>query len=275
MKLKHNKKRNTTFLYEALVKEITKAIVGKDVKKKNALVSLVKEYFAPNTTLRQELDLVKMLCETKHVDIYTAERLIAESQKQYNSLDKRQIFNEQTNVINKINKIAGKQTFNNFVPNYKYLATISQLFSGGPDIKQRVLLERTLIGSMTTKPGKVSKAKEMPHIDKLVFKTVIESFNKKYNGQLLEEQKDLLNKYIVSFGENAVEFKVYVNEELGRLKSEVTSLHTNEVFSEDPELKHKLLEVNETLNKLQTKKVGPPLVEKVMQIQKLVKECSE
>ena len=275
MKLKHNKKRNTTFLYEALVKEITKAIVGKDVKKKNALVSLVKEYFAPNTTLRQELDLVKMLCETKHVDIYTAERLIAESQKQYNSLDKRQIFNEQTNVINKINKIAGKQTFNNFVPNYKYLATISQLFSGGSDIKQRVLLERALIGSMTTKPGKVSKAKEMPHIDKLVFKTVIESFNKKYNGQLLEEQKDLLNKYIVSFGENAVEFKVYVNEELGRLKSEVTSLHTNEVFSEDPELKHKLLEVNETLNKLQTKKVGPPLVEKVMQIQKLVKECSE
>lgn len=275
MKLKHNKKRNTTFLYEALVKEITKAIVGKDVKKKNALVSLVKEYFAPNTTLRQELDLVKMLCETKHVDIYTAERLIAESQKQYNSLDKRQIFNEQTNVINKINKIAGKETFNNFVPNYKYLATISQLFSGGSDIKQRVLLERALIGSMTTKPGKVSKAKEMPHIDKLVFKTVIESFNKKYNGQLLEEQKDLLNKYIVSFGENAVEFKVYVNEELGRLKSEVTSLHTNEVFSEDPELKHKLLEVNETLNKLQTKKVGPPLVEKVMQIQKLVKECSE
>ena len=275
MKLKHNKKRNTAFLYEALVKEITKAIVDKDVKKKNALVSLVKEHFAPNTALRQELDLVKMLCETKHVDIYTAERLIAESQKQYNGLDKKQIFNEQTNVINKINKIAGKQTFNNFVPNYKYLATISQLFSGGPDIKQRVLLERTLIGSMTTKPGKVSKAKEMPHIDKLVFKTVIESFNKKYNGQLLEEQKELLNKYIVSFGENAVEFKVYVNEELGRLKNEVTSLHSSEIFSENLDLKHKLLEVNEALNKLQTKKVGPPLVEKVMQIQKLVKECSE
>ena len=275
MKLKHNKKRNTAFLYEALVKEITKAIVDKDVKKKNALVSLDKEHFAPNTALRQELDLVKMLCETKHVDIYTAERLIAESQKQYNGLDKKQIFNEQTNVINKINKIAGKQTFNNFVPNYKYLATISQLFSGGPDIKQRVLLERTLIGSMTTRPGKVSKAKEMPHIDKLVFKTVIESFNKKYNGQLLEEQKELLNKYIVSFGENAVEFKVYVNEELGRLKNEVTSLHSNEIFSEDLDLKHKLLEVNEALNKLQTKKVGPPLVEKVMQIQKLVKECSE
>tara|TARA_Y100001963_G_C6476784_1_gene307072 strand:- start:167 stop:553 length:387 start_codon:yes stop_codon:yes gene_type:complete len=128
---------------------------------------------------------------------------------------------------------------------------------------------------MTTRPGKVSKAKEMPHIDKLVFKTVIESFNKKYNGQLLEEQKELLNKYIVSFGENAVEFKVYVNEELGRLKNEVTSLHSNEIFSEDLDLKHKLLEVNEALNKLQTKKVGPPLVEKVMQIQKLVKECSE
>ena len=27
MKLKHNKKRNTAFLYEALVKELTKSIV--------------------------------------------------------------------------------------------------------------------------------------------------------------------------------------------------------------------------------------------------------
>ena len=34
MKLKHNKKRNTAFLYEALVKELTKAIVNKDVEGK-------------------------------------------------------------------------------------------------------------------------------------------------------------------------------------------------------------------------------------------------
>ena len=30
MKLKHNKKRNTAFLFEALVRELTKSVVRKD-----------------------------------------------------------------------------------------------------------------------------------------------------------------------------------------------------------------------------------------------------
>ena len=275
MKLKHNKKRNTAFLYEALVKEITKAVMDKDASKKDALVAMGKEHFAPGTALRKELDLVKALCETKHVDLYTAERLVSESKKQYDTLDQRQIFQEQSQVIDKINKTAGKQAFNNFVPNYKYLATISQLFSGQTTVKQRVLLERSLIGAMSTKPGKPNKSKEMPHVDKLVFKTVIENFNKKYGDELLTEQKELLNKYIVSSLGSGVEFKVYMNEEIGRLKDEVTSLHEQEVFSENKDLSDKLSDVKEALNKLQTKKIDTALIEKVMQVQKLVKECSE
>ena len=275
MKLKHNKKRNTAFLYEALVKEITKAVMDKNASKKDALVAMVKEHFAPGTALRKELDLVKALCETKHVDLYTAERLVSESKKQYDTLDQRQIFQEQSQVIDKINKTAGKQAFNNFVPNYKYLATISQLFSGQTTVKQRVLLERSLIGAMSTKPGKPNKSKEMPHVDKLVFKTVIENFNKKYGDELLTEQKELLNKYIVSSLGSGVEFKVYMNEEIGRLKDEVTSLHEQEVFSENKDLSDKLFNVKEALNKLQTKKIDTALIEKVMQVQKLVKECSE
>jgi len=275
MKLKHNKKRNTAFLYEALVKEITKAVINKDVKRKNTLVSMVKEHFAPNTILRVELDLIKSLCETKHVDVYTAERLIAETKKQHNKLDQKKIFEAQSRMINKMNRCAGKQAFNNFVPNYKYLATISQLFSDKVSVKERVLLERALIGAMVAKPGKINKAKEMPHVDKLVFKTVIENFNKKYDGELLKEQKELLGQYIVSFSDNGVEFKVYVNEEIIRLKEQVTSLHENEVFKEDADLINKLNGIKEVLGKFQTKKINPQMIEKIMQVQKLIKECSD
>ena len=275
MKLKHNKKRNTAFLYEALVKEITKAVMDKDVEKKNILIAMVKEHFAPGTALRKELDLVKALCETKHVDVYTAERLVSESKKQYDTLDQKQLFEEQSQVIDKVNKAVGKQAFNNFVPNYKYLATISQLFSGQTTVKQRVLLERALIGAMAAKPGKPNKSKEMPHVDKLVFKTVIENFNKKYGDELLTEQKDLLNKYIVSSLGSGVEFKVYMNEEIGRLKEEVSTLHDKQVFSENKDLGEKLAEVKEALNKLQIRKIDPAMIEKVMQVQKLVKECSD
>ena len=35
MKIKHNKKRNTAFVYEILIKEATVAILKKDTKRRN------------------------------------------------------------------------------------------------------------------------------------------------------------------------------------------------------------------------------------------------
>ena len=275
MKLKHNKKRNTAFLYEALVKELTKAVVNKDTQKKNALVSMLKENFSVGKILQKELELIKTLSETKKADLYTAERLLSESVSRYSTLDSQEIFEAQSRLIEGINKNIGKQVYSNFVPNYKHLATISQLFTQNTSVKEKVLLERTLIAAMTAKEKEQVKAKQMPHVDKLVFKTVIENFNKTYDGELLQEQKDLLNNYIVSFGKNEIEFKVYLNEELGRLKDQVALLKQNEIMLENNDLLRKLDEVKGTLDNFQTKKVNPVMLEKIMQIQKLVKECSE
>jgi CHAD domain-containing protein len=79
----------------------------------------------------------------------------------------------------------------------------------------------------------------------------------------------------VSFSDNGVEFKVYVNEEIIRLKEQVTSLHENEVFKEDADLINKLNGIKEVLGKFQTKKISPQMIEKIMQVQKLIKECSD
>ena len=151
MKLKHNKKRNTAFLYEALVKELTKAVVNKDTQKKNALVSMLKENFSVGKILQKELELIKTLSETKKADLYTAERLLSESVSRYSTLDSQEIFEAQSRLIEGINKSIGKQVYSNFVPNYKHLATISQLFTQNTSVKEKVLLERTLIAAMTAK----------------------------------------------------------------------------------------------------------------------------
>ena len=45
MKIKHNKKRNTAFVYEALIKEATEAIVKNDLEKKQKIVKIIKNYF--------------------------------------------------------------------------------------------------------------------------------------------------------------------------------------------------------------------------------------
>ena len=51
MKMKHNKKRNTAFIFEALIRELTKAIVAKDDDKKKLIVKLVRENFKGSSAL--------------------------------------------------------------------------------------------------------------------------------------------------------------------------------------------------------------------------------
>ena len=58
---KHNKKRNTAFIYETLVREIVKQSVAKNEEKRNLAIQIMKEAFAPRTHLRRELDLYKTL----------------------------------------------------------------------------------------------------------------------------------------------------------------------------------------------------------------------
>ena len=43
-KMNHNKRRNTAFLYEALVRELTKSVVAKDDKRKDAVMAVMKEF---------------------------------------------------------------------------------------------------------------------------------------------------------------------------------------------------------------------------------------
>ena len=60
MRLKHNKKRNTAFLYESLVKEMTKAALQTDETTKKAITSILKEHFHVNSLLHRELSLYKI-----------------------------------------------------------------------------------------------------------------------------------------------------------------------------------------------------------------------
>ena len=78
-KFKHNKKRNSSFLYEALIQELTKAVFEKNVKKQQEVLSMVKESFSKNTLMYKELKLYESLTKTKNVDELTAEKIVNET----------------------------------------------------------------------------------------------------------------------------------------------------------------------------------------------------
>ena len=62
--MKHNKKRNTAFLFEVLSKELTKQILRKDKEKQKVILETLKLFFAKDTVLNKELKLYKYLAES-------------------------------------------------------------------------------------------------------------------------------------------------------------------------------------------------------------------
>ena len=270
-KIKHNKKRNTIFLYEALVRELTKATVEKDQDKRETILSIVKEHFSANTTMGREVRIYKNILETKDTKVTIAEKILSESKIEYSVLDKRQIFTEQSQMISKINKELSKGVFTTFVPNYKNLATLHQVFNNlDLSAKQRVLLEEEALQLMIEGTQGVEK-KELKHIDNLVFKSFVERFNNEYTG-LLEEQKTLLSRFIASGVGEDLEFQIYLNTEIGRLKEEVSSAKDTKEFVEDNEMTEKADQVLGLLETFSQKPLEDGDLKKILKIQELARE---
>ena len=68
MKFKHNKKRNTAFVFESIVREIVKSIIAEDVEKKKIVVSTLKKFFNKDKSSGVELYLeVNIFIKSSHV----------------------------------------------------------------------------------------------------------------------------------------------------------------------------------------------------------------
>ena len=269
-KFKHNKKRNSAFLYEALVQELTKSIVSKNTEEKNKIVKIIKESFGKNSLMYQELKLYRSISETNNVDTLTAEKIINEAKRQHSQINSEKLIEEQVSLVRKIRKTLSQDMFSNFVPNYKSLASIYQIFNNTQKIKSKILLENEMANKMTSK---VIEEKMEP-IDNLVFKSFVKRFNEKYEENLLSEQKEMFSKYILSFSNNGVEFNSFLNEEIGRLKEKINeSLKTEEV-SEDDEMTQKTKEIYELLESYKTKKPDENMILEIAKIQELAREFS-
>ena len=268
MKLRHNKKRNTAFLYEVLIKECTKAIVRKENSKKNKIVSILKEFFSTGKLLKKELDLYNSLLESEGLKEGFSKRFLTEVKKDFDQLDRKAVFNAQTQLIKAINEAVGKEAFANFISNYKSIATVGQYFNSEKTngAKQRILLEDNVLRLMTSKKP---KEKEFKHIDNLTYKTFINKFNETYKHSLRDEQKTLLTCYITSFANNGLDLKVFMNEEIGRLKSLVKENIDQDIYSE------KLGKVLDKLDDFKNKPITEGTVKEVFWIQDLLHEVNK
>ena len=257
------------FVYEALIRELTRAAVEGKTKRKAKLAKTIRESFSRKTILGKELDCYKTLNESKSLSSENAERLIEATKQAYKDLDQKQLFIEQSRLINLINKEFGSYVFSNYVPNYKDLATISKMFNDSTPIKTKVLMERQIVDNMCQEEqASISSDTE---VNDLVVREFTKSFNKEYS-HLLPEQRQFLTHYITSEVDNGVEFKVFLNEELHRI---TTAVKESLVMDEVKNDKDMVVATNEVLSVIQeykNKDLTDEDLKKFMKLQKLVSE---
>ena len=272
MKFKHNKRRNTAFLYEALIRELTKASIRENNEKQQQVVKVLKEFFRKGAILAQELELYKTLYNTTNVKEKQAEKILAEVKKVFFALDHNEIYKQQSRLISKINKGISPKVFNNYVPNYKSIATIAQIFNKKMPIKNKVLLEGQIINKMAY-GATTLKESASPKLNNATLKLFSKKFNSVY-GELLGEQKELLSKFVSSFKDNGLELKMFLNEEIGRLKKELNNSLDEPLIKEDAELQKKTEEVLKLLDNFSGQYINEDMLKKILNVQKLVREIN-
>lgn len=253
--IKHSKFRNTGFLFELLVRQVTSDILS---NRKSIAEGLLKKYFSSKTELANELKLYQFIINEKYNNENRAERFIDAVIDNRKKLDEKKILKEKYNLIKEIKENYQIDDFlKSQVPNYKVLASVYKIFEfnlnteSSYDPKDFVNTKFSIVEHLTSKPStnlkvvdKINEAlkKEDKEIRLLTYKMLVESFNKKYKS-LNEKQKSILKEYINSFT-NSDNLKAFITNEVVTLNKELTKT--------DKEIKDKVTKIKlaETINQL-------------------------
>lgn len=267
MRLKHNKKRNTAFLFEVLTREYVKSIVKQNPKKQKAIKSIIKEYFCSGP-LKEELSIYKEVLESKGLSEEDACNVLSEAKQRYDNINKHNVYTRQNSLIKEMKHSFSSSVFSNFVPNYKDIATVYNIFNNKTSIKEKMLLEQRMIENLSE--SSVDNKKE--HLDNLTYKTFVNKFNNKYSN-LPDEQKRILTSYIISFSDNSLSLKSVMNEQISTLKDKMNLLETSDKLDNET-IKEKFVKVKEKLDSYKEKEIDDIMVTEVLMIQDLVREIA-
>ena len=111
-------------------------------------------------------------------------------------------------------------------------------------------------------------AETMVPIDTLTYGSFIKKYNEKY-GDLHQEQKELLNRFITSFADDGFELRLYLNEELSRLKGLLSKAAEADL---KPLVSQKTSEVVTYLDEFKKRDFFDTDLKKLLKTQELVRE---
>jgi len=230
--IKHNKVKNTAFLYECLTRQITSDVLS-NVDPSPAL-AIVKEFFKPTTILGKELVLYKALTSKKLKNEGKINYLVDSVLRERKKLKYNEMRRAKYNLVKKITeKYELKDFFRTRISNYKDIASVYKLFeiqqNSNPfeETEIRFVVMESLKEKDVPKSNKQSVVekfqKESKDLRLLSYKILVDKFNQKYSN-LNESQRDLLKAYINNIS-NTSTLKDFMGEEISKLKNEILKIH--------------------------------------------------
>ncbi len=251
----YNKKRNTYFVYDVLVRKYVKTLAEGNVSAKVAL-NVMQEYFQKNVVLGKERQIFEQILNVKEFDLTTDERItvLRQSKELYKQLDKEKIFQEQTRLLNKMLFLFGKNCLNEQIENYKLFANIYQ-YLAGDSLAESIVLEKKILVDL--------EKKEEVKVEKKV---------KNAPSTLLENQQHIISLYE---SENPG-FYMYLFDQLKHMK-EVLLEHS--VCSEcevcDVEMKSGIIKIYHKLQEFNKREFTENDFGLVLKVQDLVEDLKK
>jgi len=284
-KIKHSKFKNTGFIFELLVRQITSEIMSSN---KSVAETILKEHFNTKKELSKELKLYQFLINEKYNSEVKAEKFIDTILEARKQLDEKKLIKEKYNLIKQIKETYGLDEFiKSPISNYKTLASIYKIFEVVSTNEQydptdivnsRFTITETIINSsIQNKDTRIKDAvleeykKQDEDLRAISYKMLVESFNNKYKN-LTEEQKVLLREYINNIN-NTGKLNEYISTEIVKL---VNGL--KEIGSKIPDkvTKIKLAETISNIRKIKSvKKIKEQHLSAMMMSYELLKELKD
>jgi hypothetical protein len=284
-KIKHSKFKNTGFLFELLVRQITAEVMSSS---KSVAEKLLKEHFNSKQELSKELKLYQYLINEKYNSESKAEQFINTILEARKKIDEKKLTKEKYNLIKEI-----KETYNldefikSPISNYKTLASIYKIFEtvinneeyDPTDIvsSRFTIAENIINSSIQNKDVKIKDAvleeyrKQDDDLRAVSYKLLVESFNNKYSN-LTNDQKGLLREYINNIN-NTGKLNEYVSNEITKLVEGLKEVGSK---ISDKVTKIKLAETITNIRKIKSvKKIKEQHLSAMMMTYELLKELKE
>lgn len=203
--LKTSKFKNTIFLYEILVRQITDDIIN---ERGDNSYKTVKKFFGSNNALVDELNLYNVLIKEKFDSENRALDFLNSVIKSRKRLNNKELKNKKYNLVKEVKeKHDLDQLTKTRVPDYKLYSSIYKLFEYDEvddpvDIsraKNYVLNHLLRNNNEDGQKNKISDyfKKVGSETAQMVYEIMVDKFNNKYKN-LLPEQKEILKEYITN-----------------------------------------------------------------------------